>query len=152
MTGRFFLLLSFTLVAGCDSCSSRQAGSSAGTDAGTSPAPKSTASATTTLEDDLCKGQPYKKRCEKACKEAAAKVTSGPCAAEMSAFMSVTAADFGSCLAGCTPKSDITCVGAEDPGHCDCKLKCYRGLSPETLEKARAAARCQHKEIVAACE
>ncbi len=111
------------------------------------------ASASAAAEDDLCQGQPYKRRCEKSCKDAQQEAFKNRCKAEAAAFTGSNDASFGKCMTDCRdPNADSTCVGAADRKSCECQLKCYLALPALELNLARAAARCYHKEIAAACE
>ena len=128
----------------------------------TKPAPTvSSGSATPasieTLSDEeiFCKDQPYRRRCEKTCKEAQSKAITTSCKDETSAFRawSESEAAFGKCMLECTRASDdSTCIGAPDKPTCDCQLKCYKALPKDVLLRARTVAHCYHEETKAACQ
>jgi hypothetical protein len=135
-------------------CSSCNKGSS---ENGPKPASSTTPASTppATDEEIFCKAQPYKRRCEKACKEAQAKAITTTCKDETSAYKAWSESEtkFGKCMLECTkPGGDSTCIGAIDKATCDCQLKCYEALPKDVLERARAAARCYQKETASACQ
>src|SRR5689334_20336844 len=118
MRGTFLLLLGLAF-AGCDCNKTAEPAPKADT---STTKPASTASAPqTTDEEDLCKGQPYARRCDQACKDAQQKAFNKTCAKETAAFSGHTDAAFGKCMTACrVANADSTCVGAPDRGACDC--------------------------------
>ena len=156
MRGAILLLVGVTFV-GCDKKQPEPAPKpeTSGTSGTSNPAstPSASSSAAIGAEDDLCKGQPYKRRCDQGCKDAQQEAFNKTCKAEAAAFTGSNDTSFGKCMTACrVPKADSTCVGAVDRASCECQLKCYLALPPIELNLARAAARCYHKQIAAACE